>query len=84
MHLLAPGLAPVLVTEPAAHSAQPDADFVPVPGAYLPASHAVHAATFDAVEYFPASQVVHSVAAPFVPVFVMEPAAQVEHLPSDG
>ena len=39
-----------------------------------PAAHARHAATFDAVEYLPASHGVHLVALVFVPVLVIEPA----------
>jgi hypothetical protein len=52
---------------------------MPMVDAYLPASHAVHTATFDAVEYFPASHSVHVLAPVLVPVLVMEPAAHAEH-----
>ena len=42
-----------------------------------PAAHAVHAATFDAVEYLPAAHAVHLTAPVLVPVSVIEPAAHV-------
>ena len=42
-----------------------------------PASQSVHEATFDAVEYLPASHAVHVVAPALVPVSVIEPAAHV-------
>ena len=45
----------------------------------MPASQAVHEATFDAVEYLPTVHAVHIVAPSAEPVFVIEPAAQVVH-----
>ena len=43
---------------------------------HLPAVQSVHAATFDAVVYVPASHAVHVVAPALVPVSVIEPAWQ--------
>ena len=40
---------------------------------YFPAAQSVHVATFDAVEYFPTTHVVHNVAPGPVPVSVIEP-----------
>ena len=76
---LAPLLEPVFVIEPAIHSTQSLALFEPGVAAYLPASHSVHAATFDAVEYFPTAHCVHVVAPVPVPASVIEPAAQSVH-----
>ena len=56
-----------------------------------PAKHAMHADTFDAVEYLPTAHAVHVVAPALVPASVIDPAAQpmhdgtldfVEYLPS--
>ena len=41
--------------------------------AYLPAWHAVHAATFEAVEYFPMAHWLQILAPTLAPVFVSEP-----------
>ena len=39
-----------------------------------PATHSVHAATLDAVEYSPAARAIHVVAPTADPVLVIEPA----------
>ena len=44
---------------------------------YFPASHGVHASTFDAVEIVPAAHAVHELAPAKEPVFVIEPASHV-------
>ena len=45
----------------------------PSVAAYLPAGHAIQAATFDAIEYLPTAQAVQMLAAALAPVFVIEP-----------
>jgi hypothetical protein len=47
---------------------------------YEPATQLGHAATFDAVEYFPAAHTVQLLAPVPVPVFVWEPALQAMQL----
>jgi hypothetical protein len=39
-----------------------------------PASHKVHAATFDVVEYWPAAHALHAIAPAAAPLLVIEPA----------
>ena len=90
-HELAPALVPVFVIEPAAHTMQSAAFVDPLPATYLPAPHAVHDESVDAVEYLPAAHVVHIVAPAIGPVFVTDPvphslhellAEVVEYLPA--
>ena len=70
---------PVLVIEPAAHTRQSAAFVDPLPATYLPAPHAVHDASVDAVEYLPAAHVVHVVAPAIGPLFVIDPAGHAIH-----
>ena len=72
VHLLPPAREPAFVTEPAAHAAQSLAAAEPVVPTYLPAVQSVHAATLDAVEYFPTAHAVHTVAPLLVPLSVIE------------
>jgi hypothetical protein len=66
--------APADAYEAAGHAPLHAAD-VPWPlRAYRPALQSEHAATFDAVEYFPAAHAVQLLAPLLVPVFVREPA----------
>ena len=76
LHVVAPVAVPVFVIEPAAQSMQSDASFEPVAPTYLPAAHAMHEATSEPVEYFPASHAVHVVAPADAPVLVIEPGTQ--------
>jgi len=63
------------VIEPASHAAQSLAAAEPVVPTYLPAVQSVHAATLDAIEYFPTAHAVHTVAPLLVPLSVIEPAS---------
>ena len=54
----------------------------PSAAANLLAGHAVHCATFDAVEYLPTAHAVHVVPPVLVPASVIEPAAQSVHVES--
>ena len=45
----------------------------------LPASHPVHAATAELVEYLPAAHGMHELAPAAVPVFVIDPAPHPMH-----
>ena len=45
----------------------------PSVAAYLPAGHAIQAATFDAIEYLPTAHLVQVLAPALAPVFVIEP-----------
>ena len=82
VHVTAPEPVPVFVSEPGAHSMQLAASFEPVAATYLPASQAMHACTFEAVEYFPAPHAVHFVAPVPVPSLVNDPAAHSVHASS--
>jgi hypothetical protein len=75
VHVTAPVLLPLSVIEPAAHVMQSDASSEATIPTYSPAGQSVHDATFDAVEYLPATHTVHVVAPALVPVSVIEPAA---------
>ena len=79
--MLAPALLPVFVIEPAAHTTQSLAAAEPVVPTYLPAVQSVHAATLDAIEYFPTAHAVHTVAPLLVPLSVIEPAPHGVHDP---
>ena len=65
--------------EPASHAAQSLAAAEPVVPTYLPAVQSVHAATLDAIEYFPTAHAVHTVAPLLVPLSVIEPALHGVH-----
>ena len=80
-HVVAPVLASLFVIEPAAHAAQSLATAEPVVPTYLPAMQSVHAATLDAIEYFPTAHAVHTVAPLLVPLSVFEPAPHRVHDP---
>ena len=81
VHLLPPVREPVLVIEPKAHTTQSLAAAEPVVPTYVPAVQSVHAATLDAIEYFPTAHAVHTVAPLLVPLSVIEPAPHGVHDP---
>jgi hypothetical protein len=91
VQMLAPAPAPVLVIEPATHSAQSFSSSEPIVSTYLPGSQSVQAPTFDAVENLPTAHAVQLLPPALMPVLVMEPAAHlaqeaavdiVEYLPA--
>ena len=78
VHVVAPVPMPVSVMDPAAQVWQAEAEVWFVKLWYVPALQSVQDATSDAVEYLPPVHAVHVVAPVFVPLSVMDPAAQVE------
>ena len=80
VHVEAPVLAPVFVTEPAAHTTQSLASSEPVVSTYVPTAQSSQADTLDKVEYLPTAQVVHLIAPVLLPLSVTEPALQLLQL----
>ena len=73
-------LAPVFVTEPAAHTTQSLASSEPVVSTYVPNAQSSQADTLDEVEYLPTAHVVHLIAPVLLPLSVTEPALQLLQL----
>ena len=79
MHVVAPGLLPVFVLEPAAQSMQLPGAEEPAVATYLPAVQSEHEVTLDFVEYLPGAHCVQVVAPVSMPALVIEPASQSLH-----